>query len=313
VNNLRDLERQFRKGLISKEAFIAAMHERHLVLWEYLKFINDRNISSIDVSNDDVIFRTRNGIKITCDPLDSRATPFEIFNFGDYEASEIAMVDHFLRPDSVILDIGANIGWYSLNLSKKVARGKVFAFEPLPKIFSRLMKNIKLNNVENVRPLNFGLSNKAGSVAFFFNPKLWGATSAAKLHEKSKTARVTCKLKRLDDFIFNLTDRIDFIKCDVEGAEKFVIEGGLEAIRKTLPAIFLEMLRKWSAKFGYHPNDIITILSGLGYQCFFIDRGKLIRIDKITEKTAETNFFFLHPGKHSRVMRKLVKGGGDRS
>ena len=110
--------------------------------------------------------------------------------------------------------------------------------------------------------------------------------------------------KKLDDFIGKIVSKIDFIKCDVEGAEIFVIKGALETIKKSMPVLFLEMLRKWSAKFGYHPNDTIKILSDIGYRCYYLKNGELIEIKKVTQRTKATNFFFLHFQKHRHFLRK---------
>jgi hypothetical protein len=57
-----------------------------------------------------------------------------------------------------------------------------------------------------------------------------------------------------------------------------------------------EMLRKWAAGFGYHPNDIIDLFAGLGYKCFDSTLKPFGRMD---EATTETNFFFLHPDTHA--------------
>ena len=69
--------------------------------------------------------------------------------------------------------------------------------------------------------------------------------------------------------------RLDFLKCDVEGGELLVFKGGLQTLQHHKPVIFCEMLRKWSAPFGYHPNDIITLLGELGYLCFTV-KGKFL-------------------------------------
>ena len=104
------------------------------------------------------------------------------------------------------------------------------------------------------------------------------------------------KLELVDDsidnfMIINSIDKLDFVKCDVEGAEYFVYQGGLETFKHKKPIIFTEMLRKWAAKFGYHPNDIINYFSQFGYKCFIANKGKLKIVDKVDEQTIETNFF----------------------
>lgn len=86
-----------------------------------------------------------------------------------------------------------------------------------------------------------------------------------------------------------------------EEVEFFVLKGGLNTIKRNRPILFLEMLRKWSTPFNYHPNDIINLLTNVGYQCYIIDGKKLKKFSKITEKTTNTNFIFMH--KNSLLLR----------
>ena len=101
--------------------------------------------------------------------------------------------------------------------------------------------------------------------------------------------------------------KIDFIKCDVEGAELFVFQGALKLLAQDKPIVFTEMLRKWAAKFDYHPNQIIELFQGLGYQCFTADaEGKLRAFGLMDDQTQETNFFFLHKTQHAHEIKELL-------
>lgn len=71
---------------------------------------------------------------------------------------------------------------------------------------------------------------------------------------------VQCKLRTLDDYTAETKIRVDFIKCDVEGAELLVFKGAIDTIARDKPVIFSEILRKWSAKFNYNPNEIFDLL-----------------------------------------------------
>lgn len=305
TGKLRKLYTVFKEGQMDKRSYVRRMHDIHRMLWEYSDFIRGKNISSIKISEKCLTFTTKNGIVITCDQEDERSAPLEIINFGDYENIEMRMIRKFLNKNSVILDIGANIGWYSLNLSRYIPNGRIIAFEPIPHTFGYLKKNIKLNGAENIQAHNYGLSDKAEISHFYHNPKFAAAASLKNLHIDNKAVRVKCRVRRMDDFIFNLTQRIDLIKCDVEGAELYVMKGALETLKKTRPVLFVEMLRKWSAKFGYHPNDTIALLGNIGYYCYYAKRNKIARIAKVSEKTQSTNFYFLDPKKHAKFLKEL--------
>ncbi len=293
MSRLRELEEKFKKKEISKDEYIKKIYELHTELWNYSEFIKGKNINSINISEEGVLFETKNKIKLVFDTEDERATPLEILNFGDYESEEIRMINKFIKEDNIILDIGANIGWYSINLAAKVPHGKVIAFEPIPKTFSYLKKNIALNNIKNIEAYNFGLSDKEEILDFYYDPKLTGATSLRNLHEDREKTIIKCEVKRMDDVVPDLVSKVDFIKCDVEGAELFVVKGGIETIKREKPVIFLEMLRKWAGKFGYHPKDIILILKDMGYNCYCVENGKLLKIDEVNDETTATNFFFI--------------------
>ena len=106
--------------------------------------------------------------------------------------------------------------------------------------------------------------------------------------------KVACQLTTLDSFVKeNGIDKIDFIKIDVEGNEKFVLEGGKETLEKYRPLVYTELLRKHAKRFGYHPNDVIDFMKRFDYACFAIREGSLTEVDRIEETTEETNFFFL--------------------
>lgn len=213
-----------------------------------------------------------------------------------------------LKPKDVVFDIGANTGWYAINilLSRKAA--VIYCFEPIKSAYSYLAKNFKLNNLKTDKLYNIGLSDKNEEIKFYFDMEYSMASSMANLRGGQKTITEKCKTRRLDDFISELPSfkKLDFIKCDVEGSELFVFKGGIETIKKYKPVIFSEMLRKWSKKFNYHPNDIINLLSPIGYECYIFGKNKIKKIKLVDENTVETNFLFFHREKHANLAKKLI-------
>jgi FkbM family methyltransferase len=306
TGKLKELSRKFKNGQIDKEHYIRLMHNAHKTLSEYCGFIRDKNIKSIKISEDGLVFTTKNDIKMICDPEDERALPLEIMNFGDYETDEINMLRNFLKKDSVVIDIGANIGWHSLNLSGDVPDGRIIAFEPMPRTIGYLKKNIALNRVTNIKVMDIGLSDKSGTAEFYYDPKLTVAASMRELHENRKKKKIICRVRRLDDFILRMAPRIDLIKCDVEGAELLVMRGAIETLKKTRPVLFVEMLRKWSAKFGYYPDEIIDLLGSIGYLCYYAKDNGLVEIGRILKNTKPTNFYFLDVKKHAKFIKELT-------
>jgi hypothetical protein len=80
----------------------------------------------------------------------------------------------------------------------------------------------------------------------------------------------------------------------------------LETIRAQRPAIFAELLRKWSARLGYHPNAVIELLRSAGYRCFACHGSRLAEIEGIDDATLDTNFFFLHDERHRADIARLA-------
>jgi len=306
--NLLDIKRQYEEGITCKKEFIDKMHERHSVLFEYADYLNRvyTGIRNIEISDGQVIIATdTNDIKMICDPCDRRIVPIEMLNFGPYEEDVYKIIGSLIDPDSVIFDIGANYGWYSLIFSKIFPDARVFAFEPIPSTFNYLGKNISLNNCDGIKAFNYGLSNESGAINFYFYPELSGNASITNVSDREDVQIIPCTVKRLDEFVLENDVYPDFIKCDVEGAEFLVFQGAYETIKKYKPIIFSEMLRKWAAKFNYHPNQIISFLKGLGYRCFIPHNGQLKEFFKMDENTIETNFFFLHKEKQMGQLQKL--------
>lgn len=208
-----------------------------------------------------------------------------------YEADEMRIALSLIKNGDCCLDIGANFGIYSRAIAKKYPDCVIHAFEPIPDTYRILVNNTFL--LHNIYAHNVALTDSVEKATFFYNKEEPGAASMRNIRETDKAEKVTVKTQTLD-ISAQFLDKVDFIKCDVEGAELLVLKGGLKTIKKHKPVILMEMLRKWSAKFGYHPNDIIKLLGDIGYKCYRITSGKLRLFKKMTDRTKQTNFFFIH-------------------
>jgi len=307
--SILDTRASYQNSKISKPEFIKKMYElHHSKFFEYAEYIKETNIASIEIIDNKVIITSRdNGVKMICPKGEHRVAPIEALNFLDYETTDSAMIMRLISPEDCVIDIGANMGWYSINIAKTFAKTKVYAFEPIPKTYGFLIQNIKLNNINNIEAFEFGLSSEKKDLAFYFYPEGGVNASLANVSGREDVELINCHVERLDDFVFENNLKVDFIKCDVEGAELFAFKGALKTLIRDKPIVFTEMLRKWSAKFNYHPNDIISMFSSIGYKCFYCYENDLVEIDRMTDDTVETNFFFLHVDKHSLHISDLKR------
>lgn len=306
MKTMAEYKADFASGKLKKFAFLKKMYGVHRYLFEYSRLLGKTDILNIEVNDEGVIltFRT-SGVRMKLIPGDTSLAPLTAFNLGGHEKEEIKMSLRIIRKNlgkgSVVLDIGANIGWFALHIGKAFEDIKTYAFEPLPNAYSCFKDNIRINGLKNIELFNMGLSNRTYTTMFFCERERCSVSaSMVNITGVRKYNQIKCRVQKLDDFIDRKNIPVDFVKCDVEGAELLVLKGGLKTIRRHKPVLFLEMLRKWSAKYGYHPNDIIRLLGEIGYECYRMRDNRLIRFHKMTESTVDTNFLFLYPGKHKK-------------
>lgn len=307
--SIEETQASYRRCEIDKPTFIRLMYEQHhSVFFDYAAYLKKTNIKKIEVDDGRVVMTTRDrGVRISCGQGDFRIAPIETLNFFDYEKSESDMMQNLFADGENYFDIGANIGYYSINLALSRRTAKLYCFEPIPTTYESLVANLALNSVPNVIPHNFGFSDKSGEFPFYYYGEGSGNASSANVSGRADVVVVPCKVRTLDEYISETNIRVDFIKCDVEGAELMVFKGAHATIARDKPVVFSEILRKWSAKFNYNPNEIFDFFRHQGYRAFTVNDGCLIEFSDMTEATVETNFFFLHDGKHIDLIRRYSR------
>jgi FkbM family methyltransferase len=293
------LREDFRAGRLDKPAYIKAMTAEHAALHEYAALLKDSQLERLDIAEDGVVAVTREGLRLILVPGDARLAQAEMLNFGSYEKELWDTAFALVPKGANVYDIGANAGVFALALARRVSSAVVHAFEPVPSTYALLERHLAMNGDASVRPHPYGLSDKTGTVTFHISDQGSANASAAQLGN-GPTRTAEGKLRTMDDVAGELGDPA-FVKCDVEGGELLAFKGGLKALERAKPVVMTEMLRKWSAGFGYHPNDIIELFASLGYRCF---DSRLKAFGRVDEKTEETNYFFLHPAKHAGLIAK---------
>ena len=301
----------YRQGTIEKHRYMEEMYEIHKHLYEYPALLKNCPIKRIEITKEEVVFVFGNELKICCDQRDAYSIPLSFLDLSEFETQENAMIYRLVEPGDVVFDVGANIGWYTINILLRKSGARVYAFEPIDSSFEHLKRNLLRNGLDTERCYHFGLSDSSGAAKFYFDVECATASSMANLREDERTVVVECQLRTMDQFVASLPslDRLDFIKCDVEGAELLVFRGGLDTIKKYRPIVLSEMLRKWAKKFDYHPNDIIKLFRSIGYQCFVIADDGIREFGDVDEETVETNYLFFHTEKHAEVIARLSSTG----
>ncbi|MBV8225160.1 MAG: FkbM family methyltransferase [Verrucomicrobia bacterium] len=179
-----------------------------------------------------------------------------------------------IRRGDVVMDIGANVGYFTELFSDLVGpSGQVHAFEPLPSTFEQLSRNLAgFPRYENVF-LNCVALGDANNRVTLFIPNGDHAQAALVRHRTGSWASNRMREVKVDmiplDRYSTRIERIDFVKCDAEGSELLVLRGGESTFRRCRPKLFLEVEEFWTSSFGWTPQNVVNFLRELGYQSFY--------------------------------------------
>lgn len=310
TGRLTDLVNARRRGDLDRDAYWMAMQDFHRRLQEYQQLVAAAGLGALEITSSALRLRLDDGVRIEWDPEDLRGAPVVLLNDGSYEAAEWKVVRALGGAAKIVLDVGANIGWYTVRLaSHRGDRPGLHAFEPIPSTFQKLSDNVRLNGFDQrVIRHPFGLSDRDEVVPFYL-PKRTGSVAASEqpLFADEAQTVTNSRVRRLDDVAQELQlAEIDFVKCDVEGGEFGFLRGAEMVLRRHRPTILLEMLRKWGKAFGYRPNDIIAWMEARGYRCAGISERSVVGITTVTDATSETNFLFVHSDRTVAVTNLLT-------
>lgn len=223
------------------------------------------------------LYQTNEGIKLWLGG--NSIIDKSIIKSGVWEFKTTELIRQFVKQDYVVIDIGANIGYFTTLFAKIVGEnGKVYAFEPTNHYYSVLKENILVNNFTNIEIFRKGVSNKNHELEICIDD------SSATLHQpiiQDIKSKEIITLTTLDEFVMNQgIKKIDFIKIDIDGHEPFVIDGAINTIKKDKPIIILEISHLHYYKAGITAWDFYDKLLTLGYHIYNEDDKSEI-LDKI--------------------------------
>ncbi len=205
-----------------------------------------------------------------------------LFFHKDIETELFAFLRNNLKKGMTIIDIGANIGVYSLFFGKYTgSSGQVFSFEASPETFQQLKWNIELNNAANIQPFNFALSNKKEMMTLFSHAYNDGENSLIK--NKDNNSGIPTQAITFDELWFNDINKkdaikiIDLIKIDIEGWELYALEGMTRLIEKYSPSIMMEFN---GYKYKASSQASFNFLRSLDYKCCRVKGSELIKVNE---------------------------------
>ncbi len=203
--------------------------------------------------------------------------------YDGFEEEELSFVKGTLAEGDIFIDIGANVGLFSLIASECIgATGSIISFEPSPVTFNRLAENISLNAIKNIDLRNIGLSNQTGEFRFYVSDNgydAWDSFAPSQDNKLQKAISVT--VSNLDTELEKVDkNRIKLIKIDVEGWEKYVLLGGENLFRNYAPTVMVEFTEENTFNAGYAIHEIYDLMVDYGYVWHTIKEGKLVHDPK---------------------------------
>lgn len=198
----------------------------------------------------------------------------QLIKYGAHCRNELVMLLQYVEKGDVVIDVGANIGTFSIPLAKKVGRyGKVYAFEGNDDAYKILIKNIELNKCsDNIEAICAVVSRRRGN---FKKITRQGNLGATKFRLDSSGVGENIKTVALDSWFQNegINNHINLIKIDAEGMDGDVLLSGNILIREHKPIVYMEICNKDIKKCGGSRQEIQNLLNLYGYH-FFRNIGK---------------------------------------
>lgn len=200
---------------------------------------------------------------------------------------------NLIPKDTIVLDIGANIGIMTVHLANKINPNIVYSFEPMPNNITAFKKVIKHFKLSNVKLFETALGNAEGEVEMVMpviaNVKMQGLSHVVhhSIPENNEGIKIKVPLRKLDniDELINARKRIGGIKIDVENFEFFVLDGAITLLTINKPIVYAEL---WE---NDNREKCFALFNNLNYKTFVVLDNALVEYDSKIHK--KQNFIFL--------------------
>jgi FkbM family methyltransferase len=217
---------------------------------------------------------------------------------GTFEPIETAHVQSLVGEGNTTFDVGANFGWFTTHMADLVgSNGSVYSFEPIPETFEALSLNVERNGFAgHVHLNNVAVGDSDGEEVLQIPIRMGAGAPFASLKKQTwgKYREIPVKLVSLDNYVSRHSiSKIDFLKCDVEGAEMLVLKGLKDTLSTRLIAkLMLELNDSSLGKFGYSRSDVLQLMKSYGYDAYTLNKtGEQIPCVDVADLVSENVFF----------------------
>lgn len=208
-----------------------------------------------------------------------------LYFLNQYEKIELDFLKKRVKEGSVFVDIGANIGLFSLTASKLVGnKGSVISFEPFSKNYDSLHTNISLNRFTNIQIEQVAIGDTIENTTLYYNEKEknFGMVS---MNETDYSIKEKTTVITLDSYVTkNKIDAIDFIKIDIEGNEFSALNGMKTVLTNLNPILLIEILTDVELK------QIVPYLKSFGYKKYYLTDNS--EVSEINTNLKRQNYIF---------------------
>lgn len=219
------------------------------------------------------------GYKMYVNTKDRGITPILLIE-GVFEKYVTRLFKETIRPNMVVVDIGANIGYYTLIASKLVgSNGKVYAFEPEPNNYDLLLKNIRINGYTNATPVKKAVSNKCDKTTLFLDKVSSGDPSLDENNVPQKKGFIEVETVTLDSFLKDV--KVDVVKIDAQGAEGLILEGSERILRNNNLKLFMEFWPYGLRNMGTNPLELLYKLQSNGFKATLVGKRTIKYIEAV--------------------------------
>lgn len=233
-----------------------------------------------------------------------------IFITGCYEPNEFNWLARILQPGMTFVDVGANMGLYSLFAARRVgSQGCVLAFEPSGREYAMAKANIERNQLSQVKLMRMALSDETGNVELLVAPMRHSGhnTLGAFAYNTPIERRETVPAERLDDVLLRMAPhRVDVIKMDVEGAELRVLRGAAQTLARFRPVLLVEVSERSLQHQGSSGAELLQLFAQQGYDHYRFDKQTGFPVMLDAQPLAESENVVCVPSG-----TQLWKGGED--
>jgi FkbM family methyltransferase len=222
----------------------------------------------------ETIVTTIRGHRVHLDPADPDICRHVLLDEGSWEPKQTEVFLAFVRPGMVVVDVGANFGHYTLLAARAVGeKGKVYAFEPCPRNYTMLARNVRENNYAYVETVPKAVSNRGGTAKLYLSARSSGGHKLAE--GLGRGAFVEVETVSLDDYFREVSGGIDVLKLDTEGAEDLILDG-MRVVLGSSPnmVLFTEFYPNAMRAFGRIPEGYIRRLLDYGFRIRALDEDR---------------------------------------